>query len=69
MIQPQIPGTVAGYHTFAAFIKHTLLRRPQAPPYHSAAPDSYGKNILIFQKQDFLKLKKLVYTQTNRGIS
>ena len=69
MIQPQILGTVAGHRTFAAFIKSTLLRRPQAPPYHSEPPDRYEEIIVIFQKQDFFSPKRLVCTQPNPEIT
>ena len=37
-IQPQMLVPVAGHAAFDAFIKSTLLRRPQAPPFHSAPP-------------------------------
>ena len=50
VIQSQILEMVAVHHTFVAFIRSTLVRRPQAPPYHSAPPDRREEIILIFQK-------------------
>ena len=69
MIQPQLLVTVAGHCTFVAFFISTLHLRPQAPPYHSAPPDSCEEIILIFQKLYFSTVERLFYRNVNPEIT
>ena len=68
VIQSKMLETVAVHHTFVAFIKSSLLRRPQAPPYHSAPPDRCEEIILLFKNNNFLRIESSFRTQAKPEI-